>query len=147
MCLELLLELADSGRASGPIADLGTGSGVLAIAAAKLGWAPVIAVDHEPAALEAAAANAAANGVELDLRRVNLRQEAPPAAATVVANLTAPLLRETSARLPAAVELIVCSGLLATEVGDVVAALAAAGLRDRDRREKGDWVAVCFRRQ
>src|SRR5687768_11146434 len=38
LCLELLLELADAGEASGPLADLGTGSGVLAIAAAKLGW-------------------------------------------------------------------------------------------------------------
>ena len=54
MCLELLLELADAGQARGPLADWGTGSGVLAIAAAKLGFGPVVACDHEPAALEAA---------------------------------------------------------------------------------------------
>ena len=64
MCLELLLELADTGEASGPLADLGTGSGVLAIAAAKLGFAPVSGCDSEPAALDAAAHNAASNGVE-----------------------------------------------------------------------------------
>ena len=52
------LELADAGAGGGPLTDLGTGSGVLAIAAAKLGLGPVVACDHEPAALEAAAANA-----------------------------------------------------------------------------------------
>ena len=87
LCLELLLELADAGARRGPLVDLGTGSGVLAIAAAKLGWAPVIGCDSEPAAVDAAAANAAANGVELELRRLNLREEPPPAAPTVVANL------------------------------------------------------------
>ena len=77
MCLELLLELADAGAPWRP-GRLGTGSGVLAIAAAKLGFAPVVACDHEQAALEAAGANARANGVELELRRANLRREPPP---------------------------------------------------------------------
>src|SRR5687768_3100519 len=65
LCLEFLLELADAGEATGPLADLGTGSGVLAIAAAKLGFSPVVACDSEVAAIEAAGENAAANGVEL----------------------------------------------------------------------------------
>ncbi len=93
MCLELLLELADAGEASGPLADLGTGSGVLAIAAAKLGFAPVSGCDSEPAALEAAAENAAANGVELELVRLNLRERPPPEAPALVANLTATAAR------------------------------------------------------
>ncbi len=58
LCLELLLELEGAGEARGPLTDLGTGSGVLAIAAAKLGWAPVIGYDHEVAAIEAATENA-----------------------------------------------------------------------------------------
>ena len=62
LSLELMLEL-DPG---GSFADLGCGSGVLAIAAAKLGFAPLVAVDNELAALDATRANAAANGVELD---------------------------------------------------------------------------------
>ncbi len=74
MCIELLASLADQGRASGKLSDLGTGSGVLAIAAAKLGWDPVIAIDNELAALEAAGENAKANGVELQLERLNLRE-------------------------------------------------------------------------
>jgi ribosomal protein L11 methyltransferase len=99
MCLELLLELADAQEAAGPLADLGTGSGVLAIAAAKLGFSPVLACDHEAAALAAAAENARANDVELALERVNLRERPAPIAPTVTANLTAPILREVAARL------------------------------------------------
>ena len=147
MCLELLLELADAGEAAGSLVDLGTGSGVLAIAAARLGWAPVIACDSEPAALEAAASNARANSVELDLRRLNLREEAPPAAETVLANLTAPLLLTVARRVgdgnPRA---LVCSGLLATERGRVSSAFADRGLRVVAQRELGDWAALSLRR-
>ena len=142
MCLELLLELADAGEASGPLADLGTGSGVLAIAAAKLGFAPVSGCDSEPAALEAAAENAAANGVELELVRLNLREQEPPPAPVLVANLTAPLLTGIAARLPVLPRRMVCSGLLSTEVGVVRAALRAGGLEVVGERSRGEWVAL-----
>ena len=78
MCVELLVQLADDGRAAGPLADLGTGSAVLAIVAAKLGFAPVTGVDLELPALEAARGNANANDVEVELRRVNLERNRPP---------------------------------------------------------------------
>jgi ribosomal protein L11 methyltransferase len=144
MCLELLLELADAGGARGALADWGTGSGVLAIAAAKLGFAPVIACDHEPAALEAASANARANGVELELGRANLRLEPPPQAPTVVANLTAPILREIARRLERAPERLICSGVLAGEAEDARRAFAKHGLTERLSRAEGDWVAISF---
>ncbi len=79
LCLEYLLELADAGEAGGPLVDLGTGSGVLAIAAAKLGWSPVTGYDHEGAAIEASAANAEVNNVEIELYRTNLRESLPDA--------------------------------------------------------------------
>jgi ribosomal protein L11 methyltransferase len=142
MCLELLLELADAGEARGPLADLGTGSGVLAIAAAKLGFAPVSACDSEPAALEAAAANAAANGVELELRRLNLRDQAPPHARVLVANLTATLLEAVAARIADPPRTLICSGLLASETERVRAALAGVGLEPVAERSTGDWAAV-----
>jgi ribosomal protein L11 methyltransferase len=145
MCLELLLELADAGRADGPLADLGTGSGVLAIAAAKLGWAPVIACDSEPAALEAAAENARANSVELALSRVNLREQAPPAADTLVANITAPLLSEVAARLGSAPSALVCSGLLGAERDRVSKAFANRGLEVASERTQGGWAALALR--
>ena len=77
LCLEFLLGLAEVGEASGPLTDLGTGSGVLAIAAAKLGWAPVCGYDHEGPAVEAATANAAANRVAADFEAINLRERLP----------------------------------------------------------------------
>jgi ribosomal protein L11 methyltransferase len=142
MCLELVLEIADADGARGPLADWGTGSGVLAIAAAKLGFGPVVACDQERPALEAAAASARANGLELELVRLNLRVEPPPAAPTVTANLTAPLLRDLATRTQDRPERLVCSGMLASEVDEVVDAFAARGLRERERRMSGDWAAL-----
>jgi ribosomal protein L11 methyltransferase len=142
MCLELLVELADAGGARGALADWGTGSGVLAIAAAKLGFEPVVACDHEPTALEAASENAAANGLELDLIRLNLRSEAPPAAPTATANLMAPILREIASRLDPVPEWLICSGLLTDEADGVSAAFARRGLAERQRRIAGDWAAI-----
>ncbi|MFL5908730.1 MAG: 50S ribosomal protein L11 methyltransferase, partial [Solirubrobacterales bacterium] len=92
LSLEMLVELEEAGEATGPFADWGTGSGVLAIAAAKLGWSPVIGCDREEASLETARANAEANGVELAVERIDVREQPPPVAPTVVANLTASLL-------------------------------------------------------
>jgi ribosomal protein L11 methyltransferase len=142
MCLELLLELADEGSARGALADWGTGSGVLAIAATKLGFGPVVACDSERAALESAASNAGANGVELELVRVNLRSEPPPEAPTVTANLTAPLLREVAARVERSPECLVCSGMLVSEIDGVAAAFARVGLSEQERRTSGDWAAL-----
>ncbi len=172
LCLELLLELEEAGEASGPLTDLGTGSGVLAIAASKLGWDPVAAYDHEAAAIEAASTNAGANGVELRLERMNLREQLPPLAPTVVANMTAPILRavagqldrqsevvggsrgkgrrrnsgEAPATLAPAPGTLVCSGLLPSELDGTAAEFAEAGLAEVERRCKGDWAALLLRR-
>src|SRR3954469_3651655 len=118
LCLEFLVELADAGEASGPIADWGTGSGVLAISAGKLGWGPIVACDREPASLEAAEQNAEANGVDVTIEKVDVREGPPPVAASVVANLTANLLEECATQLTAAGELprtLVCTANLLEE--------------------------------
>lgn len=141
MCLELLIELAD-GADAGPLADWGTGSGVLAIAAAKLGFGPVIACDHEVAALDAAAENAAANGVDLELERRNLRAEPAPPAPVATANLTAPVLLEVAARLSQPPDRLICSGLLHRETDEVAEAFAEHGLAERRRLSNGDWSAL-----
>lgn len=148
LCLELLLERAAADGSRGALTDLGSGSGVLAIAAAKLGFAPVRGYDHEAPAIEAAAANAAANGVELELERVNLRERLPPLAPTVVANMTAPILAAVADLLTAAgaPATLICSGLLPAELDDTAAAFAASGLREAERRRDGDWAALLLRR-
>lgn len=148
-CLELLLELADAGAARGELVDWGTGSGVLAIAAAKLGWDPVAGCDHEEPAIAAAAANAEANGVRIELERVNLREGTPPVAPTVVANLTAPLLLDLAGRIGAGElkrpAVMVISGLLGSELERVRAGYAEAGVRAESTREIGEWAALLMR--
>ena len=140
LCLELLLGL-DPG---GALVDAGCGSGVLAIAAAKLGWLPVTALDHDPAAVEATRVNAAANGVEIEARRWDLRRERLPEAPVVLANLVRPLLLALAERMaPPLPRVVVASGLLAHEADEVAAAFALRhGLRERDRREADGWVAI-----
>jgi ribosomal protein L11 methyltransferase len=150
LCLELLVELEGAGEATGPLADWGTGSAVLAIAAAKLGFSPVVGCDREQASLEAAAENAKANRVDLEVHRVDVREDELPLAPTVSANLTAPLLRECAAQLVSArgdhPSTLVCSGMLEREADDVSAAFAVAGLRQVERRSDGDWTALLLRR-
>lgn len=150
LTLELLLDLADRSTERGPLVDLGTGSAVIAISAAKLGWDPVEAIDHEVAAVEAARANARLNEVEITVDRLNLRQNPPPAASTIAANLTAPLLkivanwlRSDPALVPAN---MVCSGLLSSEADEVSEAFASCGLRELERRVSGDWGALSLER-
>ena len=142
LCLELLLELEPGGA----LVDLGCGSGILAIAAAKLGWQPVIGLDHERESVRATAENAAANGVAVDAVRHDLVHDGPGRAGpTVVANLLGPLLRHVArnglrGERP---RVLIASGLLATEAGDVADALAAGfGLREAQRRHSGEWAAL-----
>lgn len=154
LCLELLAELEASGAAGGALVDLGSGSGVLAIAAAKLGWEPIRGYDHSADAIEATAANAAANGVELDLERINLRERLPALAPTVVANMTAPILRavaEQACRVTLVerekVDTLVLSGLLPSECDAAAAGFAPLGVEEAERRREGDWAALLLRRR
>jgi ribosomal protein L11 methyltransferase len=140
LSLELLLGLP----AGGSLADLGCGSGVLAIAAALLGFGPIVAVDNELAALDATRANARVNGVQLNrIERINLRDESPPAADTVVANLVRPLLLDVATRMEAAPKALIVSGLLDGEADEVAAAFAP--LTERERRSEQGWTAVLLR--
>ena len=128
LCLELLIEREPSGS----LADLGCGSGVLAIAAAELGFAPVIAVDSERAALDATRANARANEVELDrIERLNLRERPPPPADTVTANLTRPLLLRVAELMVDRPDTLIASGLLEEEADEVAEAFGQFGEQRR----------------
>ncbi|HWX74677.1 MAG TPA: 50S ribosomal protein L11 methyltransferase [Solirubrobacteraceae bacterium] len=149
-CLELLLLVAHEDPRLGALVDLGTGSGVLAIAAARLGFQPVVAVDSDRESIAAASANAAANGVRLELRRADVSSyvsswgEAsldwkPP---VVLANLLRPALLELAHAMPAAPRHLLAGGLLAAQADEVAGAFERLGLRERDRREGGEWVAL-----
>lgn len=152
LCLELLLELAGLEHRSGPLLDIGTGSGVLAIAAARLGFAPVLALDHERESVAAARENATANGVNIEVRRFDLRTQklpcmdaagARPGSTVVVANLLRPLLLELARTMPSAPEHLLAGGLLNGEVDEIARAFADRfGLRSRKERRSGEWAAV-----
>jgi ribosomal protein L11 methyltransferase len=78
LCMELLLEVTATKGPYGGVLDVGAGSGVLAIAATKLGYAPVLALDNDRESVRAILDNAALNGVEIDARRFDLREQALP---------------------------------------------------------------------
>jgi ribosomal protein L11 methyltransferase len=144
MCLELLVTLAPG---SGPLLDIGCGSGVLAIAAAKLGFAPVRAIDNDPLAVAATAANAAANDALLEARQADLRTDALAPARTIVANLLLEPLLALAGRLERPPERLIASGLLLGQ-GEALAQEFAVrhDLHEIERRSEGEWLALLFGR-
>jgi ribosomal protein L11 methyltransferase len=133
LCVELLLPLE---RTS--LVDLGCGSGVLGIAAARLGFAPVVALDQDPAAVEATRRNARANGVTVDVRAVDVLADPLPKAGVAVANIELGAVERIAARAPA--RTLVTSGYLAGERP------LTPGWQRADRSEAEGWAADRFRR-
>lgn len=138
------LGLLEALEPAGPFADLGCGAGLLALAAARLGFAPVIAVDVEAGAVRATAANAEANGLAVEARRVDLMKAPPPAAATLAANVPLAVHRALAPRLDGAVRRVVVSGIV---LGEADAAVAAyAGFRVAVRRDSDGWTTLLLER-
>jgi ribosomal protein L11 methyltransferase len=136
LCLELLTEV----EASGGLADWGSGTGVLAIAAARLGFSPVAAYDLD--GVDLIRSNAMANGVSLTASQLDLTVMPAPWAPTVVANLTLPLLAAAAA-MQSRPERLIASGVLVREAGAVA---PAWGLVERERRELDGWAALVLER-
>lgn len=145
LCLELLL----GEPAEGSCVDVGCGSGVLAIAAARLGWNPVLAVDHDPLSVEATRTNAQVNGAVLKASRFDLlREGAIPGGDLVVANLLRPLLlaMARSGFSGPGPKLLIASGLLRREADEVGEALCSSlGMAAERRLDDGDWSALLLR--
>ncbi|HYY34507.1 MAG TPA: 50S ribosomal protein L11 methyltransferase [Gaiellaceae bacterium] len=133
LCLELLLE-----RPRTSVIDLGCGSGVLAVAAAKLGFAPVSALDTDPTAVKAARENARANGTAVTVSRADVFVDPLPSAELALANLNLEGVMTVAERLRDGE--LVASGYLAGERPD------PAGWEHLDRREAEGWAADLFRR-
>jgi ribosomal protein L11 methyltransferase len=141
-CLEMLVELPP-----GPLVDIGCGTGVLAIAACRLGHEPVSAFDFDPLCVDATRANAHANGVALTVARRAIGRDPINWAPTVMANLTATvlaMLAEALSQTPP--ERAVLSGLRPEEVEPTLARWEPLGLSLRDRRDDGGWSTVLIAR-
>jgi ribosomal protein L11 methyltransferase len=134
LCLGFLLEL---GR--GSLVDLGCGSGVLSVAAAKLGFSPVLAIDREPAAVEAAQRNADANGVEIEVRLADALASETWAAGVGLANIDLAAVEALAPRLD--VGRLVTSGYFHARKPEL------PGFAHRERRIDGGWAADLFERQ
>jgi ribosomal protein L11 methyltransferase len=146
-CLELLHGVRPMPRR---VLDVGSGSGVLSLAALRLGAETAIALDTDPLAVDATRANAAANGLE---GRIVASHGTLPEVATerfplVLANLVAAVLVELAPRLAAHVSAggwLLASGIIVGRAEEVVDALCAAGLALAERREDDDWVTLRLR--
>jgi ribosomal protein L11 methyltransferase len=151
LCLGLLQRLPIAGRS---VVDVGTGSGVLAIAAARLGAGSVVGLDGDPDALSAAQENVDRNlpagSVTLKLAELGQNDAALEAGYDVLlANLTGATLVRLAPQLTSAVGpggAFIVSGLQAPERADVVAAFAAAGVRLEQATAEDDWLALVLRK-
>ncbi|HEY8192984.1 MAG TPA: 50S ribosomal protein L11 methyltransferase [Gaiellaceae bacterium] len=123
----------------GSLVDIGCGSGVLSVAAAKLGFQPVIALDREQASIETAERNAQANGVTIDVRLVDVVTEDLPPADLGLANIDLASVEALAAHLEVAQ--LVTAGYFHSRMPEL------PGYVHRERRIDGGWAADLFQRQ
>ena len=149
MCMQLLEKHLQDGMR---VMDVGTGSGILAIAAARLGAKDILAIDIDPSAVKVAIENVELNGVKEQVRVVVgdlCKSEAMPcdlAVANIVADaicmLAGPLTRHLEKD-----RLLICSGIIREREQDVMNAATEAGYTLFDRIEKGEWVALALKNE
>ena len=155
LCLAALEPLADDGRLTGArngrltgarVLDVGCGSGILAIAALRLGAASALGVDTDPIAIESTDANARRNGLARRTRaRVGSLPSGEPPFDVVLANLIAGVLVPLAPALRREIidgGTLVASGIFIDREAEVRSAFEAAGLLVTDRLAEGDWVAL-----
>jgi ribosomal protein L11 methyltransferase len=128
LCLQLL-----EGEERASVLDVGCGSGVLSIAAAKLGFDPVTALDFDPQAVEATERNALDNGVVVDVSQADLREDSLPEAALALANIAAEAVVALGPRLRA--DRAITSGYLVSDEPEL------EGYRRDQRIQSGGWAA------
>ena len=147
LCLASLEAIADDGVLDAArVLDVGCGSGILAIAAVRLGAASALGLDTDPIAVEATLANARRNRLvrSIRARAGSLPSEEPPFD-IVLANLIAGVLVALAPDLAAELRpggVIVASGIFVDRETDVRSAFADAGLEVSARDAEGDWVAL-----
>ena len=142
-CLEYIDELSDKIAAGSTFLDMGCGSGILSIAAAKLGYEAVRGFDVDPEAVDASRENAALNGVDVEYFRYGLGAKVKRdlgAADLVVANILGPLLiRFVDEIVPCVKGHLIISGILSTFYSEVLAIYESRGLKEVSHKTIGEW--------
>jgi len=144
-CLEALSTVDVAGKS---VLDVGTGSAILAIAAAKRGASPVVAVDTDPLAVEAARENAMRNGVAIPVAQGSAA-EVPGRFDIVLANIVSPVLQRIAPNLAARLAaggMLLVAGISVPAERDTREAFAQVRLGVLDRTQRDDWVALALRR-
>ena len=149
MCVELIEDYVKPGDTA---IDIGTGTGILAIAAALAGAKDVLATDLDPVAVRVAAENVRINGFAdvIRTRQGDLLQAVDERANVVIANIIADVIAMLAQPVRAHIEdggLFICSGIARERSDFVIEALKAAGYQQpMDIREKGEWMAIAARK-
>ena len=145
-CVEALSTVALDGKG---VLDVGTGSGILAIAAAKRGATPVVAVDNDPLAVEAARLNTERNGVLVPVAEASAI-DVPGRFDIVIANIVSPVLQLIAPDLVARLApggMLIATGISAPSEPQTRAAFVKAGLKTLvDRTQRDDWIGLAMRR-
>jgi ribosomal protein L11 methyltransferase len=144
-CLEALSAMPLEGKS---VLDVGTGSGILAIAAAKRGASPVVAVDTDTLAVDAARENAVRNGVAIPVGEGSAA-DVPGRFDIVIANIVSPVLQRIAPHLAARLTgggTLLVAGISAPAEAATREAFAHVRLQALDRTERDDWVALALRR-
>ena len=142
-CLELLQDVSPM---PAEILDVGCGSGVLALAALKLGAEHALALDTDPLAVDSTRENASRNGLAdaIEVRQGSLDERGGPYE-LILANLVAAVLIDLAPRLAAhlgTTGTLLASGIIEPRAPEVIDAMRAAGLRVAARRDDGEWVSL-----
>jgi ribosomal protein L11 methyltransferase len=135
-----------SPEAEWTLLDLGTGSGILALAAARFGARHVIAIDLDPVAIATAKENARRNKIgNIDFQVADARRwKFPPRIGFVTANLFSELLIEIVPKLKRA-QWLILSGILREQEGQLISALKRNGIATVETRRRGKWIAILAR--
>lgn len=147
MCMEMLQDYVKPGMTC---IDLGTGTGILAIAAAKLGARDVLAIDLDENAVKVAKDNIKNNALSDTVRAEagNLFEKTQECSDIVVANIIADVICGVASGARAHIQpggVFICSGIIKEREQDVLTALTAAGYTVAKRLEKGEWVCLAAR--
>ena len=149
LCLETLDSLVKGGER---VLDIGTGSGILAIAALKLGAASAEGVDIDPVAVRTAGENAALNGVadQLTVLVGDLSDKASGTYDIITANIVANAILSLAPAVPGLMAedaVFIASGIIDSRKDEVIAGLEAAGLAVQEVKEKRGWECIVCRRK